>query len=303
MHDTHPIRRYLSLRQFAPLARIELAELAMVADNVVEATFPPGAVVAARGARVPAVHLIVDGRVDAGGVSWEPHDVFGLLEVLAGRAPTTTAVAAVETHTFAIGAGDFREVLEDNFGLMRGVVRGLARQLAADGYRSITTAPAIAAGGPLSFVERLIVLRRHVPFIGGRLQALAALAQSLEERRWMPGETIVTGGTAADASIMIVDGTVRLASADREIAATPTLLGPGESIGAFEALAGTRHACDVVATSPTFTLACPAPAIFDVLEDHTDLALSMVAVFARRLLDSAIVAPIPARMYSLRDTR
>ena len=123
------LRRVLALRQFSALSSVDLTELAMVAENVVETTLLAGNRIVAAGARVPALHLIVDGRIESGDDSWGPRDTFGLLEVLARRPAETPAIAAVDTRVFRITAGDLREILEDNFGLLRAMLRELAGRL------------------------------------------------------------------------------------------------------------------------------------------------------------------------------
>jgi CRP-like cAMP-binding protein len=280
--STVPLRRMLALRQFSPLAKIELGELATLADNVNETVLVAGHEIVARGARVPALHLVIDGCIEAEGRVWGPRDVFGLLEVLASRPAIATARIPVETRTFEIAAEDALEVLEDNFGLLHALLRELAHQLVAIDFRPAPLVPAARPADRMTLVERLIALRRQVPFAKGRLQALAALARTLEPRRWAAGDLVVHANAPADTVIMVLEG--ELATSGE----VPRIVGPGGALGALETLAGLRHVEAVRATAPTSALCCSASAIVDVLEDHTDLALAITAALAGLLLDAHV---------------
>jgi len=291
MADTPiPLHRLLSLRQFPALASVELVELVMVAENVVESTFPPGTSFATADARVAALHLVLDGRIETRhGTSvetWGPRQVFGLLEVLAGRSAVASAIAATMTRTLRLAAGDTIEVLEDNFGLLRVTLRELAARLVGYVDRPRVQAQhhlGFSGTGSLTLVERLIVLRQHMPFVGGRLQALAAVAHAAEEMSWPAGITVAQSGSMADAAIMIVEGTLRATRPD----GVSRILRAGDAIGPLETLAGMRHGATVETTSPVRAISCSGATILDVLEDHTDLGLMMIASFAGALLDRA----------------
>ncbi len=272
------LRRVLALRQFAPLSSVDLAELAMVAENVAETTLLAGNRIVAQGARVRAVHLILDGKIEAAGQSWGPREVYGLLEVLARRPAAAPAIASVDTRVLRITAGDMREILEDNFGMLRAVLGDLSTRMLANGRTFGFGAPVASFGERMTLVERLIALRQHSPLAGGRLQALTAVAQILEQSRWETGDVVIPKGAPPDRMILVLDGALRAAGA---------VFGPGDSIGALEAFAGTPHSSEIVASAPTSALICPVVALIDILEDHGDLGLTMVSTLAKRLLDLA----------------
>ncbi len=283
------MRRLLLLRQFPALAGVELTELAMVADNAVEVTFAAGSVLATAGAKVPALHLVTDGRIEARRGEelevWGARRVFGLLEVLADRAAAVTAIAAVGTRTLRVAAADAIEVLEDNFGLQRAMMCELARRLLAaspmpTGSQAV---PVHAAAGPLSLVERIIALRQHVLFARGALQPLAAIAHDAEEVSWLPGAVIARAGDLAQGTTILLDGAVRAL----EDGKPATALGPGDTIGALETLAGAAFTRTLEAASPVHALVCPAASMVDVLEDYPELGLLIIGTLAGVLLDRA----------------
>jgi CRP-like cAMP-binding protein len=297
MRDEHPVvlRRLLALRQFPVFAGADLGDLAVVADNLVEATFPAGARVAGIDSRVPALHLVLDGRIDARTPretiqSWGPHTVFGLLEVLAGRKFEAPAIAAVETRTLELAASDSIEVLEDNFGVLRTMMRELATRLVAvlEIRPPTPSSQLVVPTGRLTMVERLIVLRQQVPFARGRLQALAALAQASEEVSWPAGSIVARNGSAADGALVILDGTLHATRADHPV----RILGPGDAVGSLETLAGLHHRFTVETTTPVRAMRSAGATMLDILEDHTDLGLAMIATFAGALLDASAVIDI-----------
>lgn len=301
-HDPILLRRLLELRRFPLLAAAELPELAMLAENVVEASHEDGVIVAAP-PFAEAIHLILSGKIAVGAASHGAHGAIGLLEVLARRPLATPAIAVGETRTLQITGPDLREILEENFGLLLIAIRELAgRTLAARippraaAPRAAAPATAAPGGSPLGLVERMLALRRQAPFApvsrerggGGAgptapLEAIAILAHASKETTWPAGAVIARRGEAAGSACFLLEGTVRVTGDGAE----PYLLGPGGSIGVLEGLAGVRHAATVEVVAPVRALEIAGSIIFDVIEDHTELGLAVVEALAGGLLDPA----------------
>jgi CRP-like cAMP-binding protein len=284
MSDSNPIilRRMLALRQFPMFGGVELSELASLAENVVETPLAAGAVIATVGARLPALHFVIDGRIESATASWGPREVCGALEVLAGREPASRAIATMETQTFQLSGSELGEVLEDNFGVLASVLRELATRAIATGIVRSKQAPHLPNAGPLGLVERLILLRQQLPFAKARLQALAMLAHASEELSVPPGAILTRAGDPASRAIVIIEGSLQARRPD----GTSSTHGIGDAIGLIETLAGAHHAATVEAVTPVRALASSGAALFDVLEDHTDVAIAMLATFASALLDA-----------------
>jgi CRP-like cAMP-binding protein len=300
MRDGSPmaLRRLLALRQFPVFASAELAELAIVADNVTETSFPAGTRVAAP-TRLPALHLIVDGRIelrtpqsdgDAGAriVAWEPREAFGLYEVLASRPFAATAFAVTDTRTLRLGASDLTDILEDNVGLLVSLIRDLAKRVVGLELAHVAPplAPAANRSEPLDLVERMIVLRTQVPILSRRLEPLAMLAHAMQELRWPAGTTIAEADELARDAFVILSGAV---ARSRE-GSTGEVAGAGATLGLIETLGGLRYGSTLTALVPTRALQIPIAMLFDVVEDHTELGLAVVAAFASMLLDAAAYA-------------
>jgi CRP-like cAMP-binding protein len=262
----------LALRQFPMFAHADLDELAMLGENVVERAFAAGDVVAGN-ELLSSVQFVVGGRLEVGDALVDPRSAHGLLEVIAHRPTRAAAIASMPTRTLELGASDYFEVLEDNFGLLLGTVRDLATQVIP--VVDHRCAP-VVLGAPLGLVERMIILRHQLPFASARLEALAILAHAATEVRWPAGATIGRAGARADRAVIVLEGTLR--AGERE-------LGPGHAIGMLETLANVHHGRTSEAVTPVRALVTQASTILDVLEDHTDVALAMMRTFARALVD------------------
>jgi CRP-like cAMP-binding protein len=277
------LRRMLTLRQFPLFAKAELDELATMAENLKPAHFAKGSLIAPAASRVPTVQLIVEGTIETGnGLAWHAREVFGALEVAAGRDLASQAVAATDTDTLELPAADFADVLEDNFGVMQSALRDLANRLLATAPPPAPPVTIATGEGPLGLVERLILLRQQLPFTSARLQPLAMLAQASDELRYPAGAVVANAGDLATAGLVLLEGTMRARRADGVV---HTLV-RGQHFGFVETIAGASHTYALEATSPLRVLASPGRAILDVLEDHTDVGLTMVAAFASALLDT-----------------
>jgi len=271
-HDPQVLRRIVALRQLPMFAAAELGDLVLLADNLVEAAYPAGAVVVAAGQQPHALHVVVDGEITTADHSWGSHQVFAALEVLANQPLAREAVATRDTHTLQLFSTDVVEVLDESFGVLRATLRELAGRVALSRTPERLVVPATE---PLGFVDRLIVLRQHPAFAGARLDALAMLAHAADEVQLPRGAVLAREGDPVVATHIVLDGTLTGG------------LESGDAIGALETLAEMRHRTTHEATTPVRVLEIAAAAMFDVLEDHTDLGLTMIARLATELSEAA----------------
>ena len=294
MRDESPIalRRLLALRQFDMFDGAELADLAIVGDNVVERTFAAGATVAEPATRVPSLHLVLDGLIEThvhhgkgtgALMRWGPREAFGGTEVLARRPLTSPAIAVVDTRTLELGASDLREILDDSFGLMTALIRDVAARIALI-ERDSTPVPAIAmasAPGPLGLVDRIIALRQLRPFESVRLDALASLAHGAEEMEWPGGQMLARAGELARAAFIILQG--------------PPAMPAGSAFGLLETLGSLPQAATVTTPGPVRALRLSGSTIFDVIEDHMDDGMAILEALAGVLVDAVSAEPRPRR--------
>lgn len=277
------MRRMWMLRQFPMFAAAELGELALLAENVAEITYPAGAAIAKAGKRPTVLHLVVEGEVALATRAWGTREIFGMLEALAGRELAAPAIATRPTRTLRLHAVDLADVLEDSFTVTRATLHELATRIAAGSPprpRSIT----LPDSDPFGLVDRLLVLRQLVPLAGGHLDALAALAHASQEITYPAGTVLGRAGDPASACRVIVAGQISAKHPER-----PALvLGPGSALTGLEALGDLPQRYTVETLTPVRVLEASTTAIFDVLEDHPELALAVLAGFASVLLDAAI---------------
>ena len=299
MLDETPIttRRLLALRQFPGMATTELGELATIASNVVETSRAPGDIVAAPNGRVPPLHLVLDGRLisaqpDGAVLAWGPRTVFGALEVMAGRPVRAPVVAVKPTRTLQLAPADFVELLEDHHNLLSTIRRGLAGHMLDlaislgkfdTGLRGRAIWPTHIDPRPLGMVDRLILLRAHLPFALRKLHALSSIALASEEVLWPEGSVLCRAGEPARGAIVILEGQAVGTRPGHD--AIP--LGPGNAIGRIETLAERGQTLTVEALGPVRALHGPGQVLFDLLEDNPDLALAMIETMAGELLDAA----------------
>jgi len=270
--DPFVLRRAMWLRHVRWLTSAELGDLALLAENLSEVRFAAGELVSAAGVTPPAIHFVIDGELGIDGRRWGPGGVVGVLEVFADRPLAHSLLAIKETRTLQLTAADVIEILEDNFAMMRAALRGFADGMPAPPPFAILP----PLGDPLGFVERLTLLRDQPTFAGARLDALAELANASQEVRFAAGSPLVRLGDPAVSSFVIVDGS---------LIGPQGVLGPGHTIGGLEMLAERPYRATIEARTAVRALESSASAIFDVLEDHTDLGMAMLASFASTMAD------------------
>jgi len=282
------LRRMLALRRFPVISEAELAELAMLAENVTEVTLPAGTVVATAGRRLPAVHLVLHGEIASAGLhprTWRDGQVFGGLEVLAHREAGEAAVTTTETTTLQLLESDAIDVLEDSFGVLLAVLRGLAAHTTRRLARP--PGPAQASTRPFGLVERLMALRQQPMFAKAPMDALVALSHSSEEIARAAGTVMVRAGDASAGAWVVLEGALRATGGG---GARP--LGPGDVVGLVEALGELAHGETVEASTAVRVVELATTNLFDVIEDHTDFGRSIIAVLAGELADSLAGLPL-----------
>lgn len=264
----------------------------MIAESLRERTFAPGEALLRGGERAASMHLVVEGRVaiSRGGRRLStvgPGAPVGGLSILARETEGVEAVAETEVVTLQTDADDVFEIFEEHFGMLRHVLAALARQLLevmsrlpAEAIRGSLRSVTPAREEGLDLVERILFLRQTQPFAHSSVNALAELAQGLDEVRFEAGHVLWREGEEAARVILIVSGRVQCTSSH-----FPALtLGPGSSPGAVEAVAAGPRRYTAVAETPVVALSGHVEGLFDVFEDNFDMALDYLATIAGWLL-------------------
>jgi CRP-like cAMP-binding protein len=237
------------------------------------------------------LHLVVEGRVRVTRCDGEvrdhgAHSLLGAPEVLAGNA-APPAVAVEDTLLFSIERGALLDILEDDFATALAVLRHLGRESLAVRRRlgeiSRPVPGTIAAPDPsrcLELGERIALLRSTPPFPGVRVHTLGQIALDMRPVTLAAGERAWRRGDRADWTGIVLTGEVTPGPRRR----TRTV-GPGALLGMEEALAGESRWYAAVARKPTLLLRLDVASLIDVLEDDPDMAVEVLTVLARDLLE------------------
>jgi CRP-like cAMP-binding protein len=279
------VQRTLMLRTFPAFAQLGPEDLALLAAIARERRFRAGEVMHAPGAPVMAFHMVVDGRVQmyVDGAPLrvlEGKSVVGGLAALTGDPRGAHAVALSDILALEFDTEDIQDVYEDNFSIVNGVIRGLSTALrsiqidagGAQARRASRKLGTISGGRSLTLVDKMFFLRKTTNFGESSIEALAELATSARECRFAAGELIWRCGADADYSLMICSGVV---SCQPEKGDAFEYEG-GWVVGGLDSLAHKPRWYDARAVSDVIALHMSRSSLFDVLEDHTDMALVLV---------------------------
>jgi CRP-like cAMP-binding protein len=288
LSDRDRIERELFLRSTIgrnlPSAR-ELAEL------LSDVAFQAGQVVYREGDPSDEIYFVRRGTVglSRAGVVHEfgPGSVIGILDVEQDKPHARTATALTDVELLSLSSEDRLELLEDSFEHTRSLIRMTASRLDESGRRggaevdpTVSLAP---KPEPLLLIERVFTLRDTPAFRKASIQALVSLAPSADEIRLAASELLFERGEARGVLFVVVAGCLELQGSElgapqaggaRHRYGSASLLGGGPAFG--DAL--TRHGAR--ALTPAVVLRIREEDFYDVMEDHFDLARSVLSYLA-----------------------
>lgn len=287
--------RILYLRSIPVAALLSPPVLKVIAGQMREATFAPGAALMREGQPIDALYFLTSGRLELlrkgkpfGTLA--PPQTLGFLGILARGDGTYDATAQEETSTFVLDAEVLTELLEDHFELLRATVRYLCERLLAElqelpeealGSRLEAEPIPPAPARPMDLVERMVYLRRLRAFKNTNLNSVAVLARHLVEERHAPGDRLWSPGESADANFFIAHGRVRCATPDGRTWGA----GPLNALGGIEAEAARPRWYEMTADTELVVFRLPIAGWEDVLEDDFALAQDFMSVLATQLVD------------------
>ena len=293
-HFSGAFDRLLYLRTLPLFGTLPPDELALLATYATERQFEPGALLATQDGCVESIHLLVDGsvRTSRGGAPisvFGPRDTIGVLGLLARADEGIDVIAVTPTRTLEIGAEALLDLFEDHFSILQHVLRGVAelvlekrKQRLLEGAPESVGAPSQSQARELDFVERIFFLRRAMPPGFSSVAALAGIARRATELRLETGELLWNQGDPADAIVIPVRGAIACVV---DGGAHRFHFGLGVFVASSEALAGAPHWYEARAQSPLLALRVAVEDLIDVFDDHFELAMEMLALMARDLLE------------------
>lgn len=288
-----PLERAFYLRSLPPLADLDSAELAVVAQHAQERAYRKGGVLLRRGERVGSFHVITSGTVRTSGSEHGesvlgPRQVLGLVSMLARREEGLEATAESDVSTLEIDADDYFDVLEDHFPALVHTLQGLARRIfeqrlqIPDGSLLAPAAGAVASGERgFGLVERVIYLRGSTALREANLDALIELARSLEEVTLPAGSVLWRRGDPSGSLYVVLEGRFRAALDD---AGRHFLAGPGYPLGNLESICRLPRWYTATAHTGVVALRGHIDVYLDILEDHFEMAQGVLGAMAVNLL-------------------
>ncbi|MHB8417186.1 MAG: cyclic nucleotide-binding domain-containing protein [Myxococcales bacterium] len=116
-------------------------------------------------------------------------------------------------------------------------------------------------------LEKILLLEGVDIFAGCSVDDLSALAAIARERRFAPGEAVYREGEPGEALYVIVDGSVRIEKAGREV----LTMGARDTIGSVSLMDGAPRPADAVATTQLRCLALDRGDFLDLVADRPEL--------------------------------
>jgi CRP-like cAMP-binding protein len=294
---TARLAREMFFRQIAPATGVTSAARIM-AGLITDVFYEKGAQIYRAGDAPQHIFFIVHGTVHLEAEGSEPwvfqdRSVIGAIDAFLERPRARTATCKSDVHVLRLGLDDWHEVMEEHFELTRGILRN-----SLSGLRSLVLGLAPAGGfspvpeplsnvpgatidhassARLNIVERIIVLRDVGAFRRAGIQVIASLAEHVEELRLAAGDTLSI--SSRDRSIvLVVGGVVELEGGEPHLSAR---FSPRAIVGGISMLT-----LDPASAASAYTLKAATSAIlfrlrtedlFDVMEDHHELARALLA--------------------------
>ena len=283
--------RLLYLRSMPAGPLLQNEHLWMLASHTTEKSYRPNALVFAQHDPVSRLVFMRQGSVVleqdgmALGVLESPGAV-GVRALLANVEMPYAARARSELVTMEIDADTYTEMLEDHFDVWLTLVRFTFGNLLAIQKRDhellhLGPPSAVAIPQTSSLVERILYLRRHFFFGQTSVNALAEVAQRMEEQTIDVGHVLYEPGEPADRFYLPLSGQLTFTTTDN----FSCPLDHGVPFGMAEAMAQQPRWGRVVASRPTRLLCLHIEPFLDVLEDNTEMAMSFLQRISRLMLE------------------
>jgi CRP-like cAMP-binding protein len=137
-------------------------------------------------------------------------------------------------------------------------------------------------------LEKILMLEGVDIFADCSVDDLSALAAIAHERRFEPGEAVYREGEAGDALYVIVEGTVRIEKAGREL----LVVGAKEACGTVSLMDGAPRPADAITVTQVRCLALDRGDFLDLVADRPELLKGVFSVVTDQLRKMVeLVAP------------
>ena len=277
--DRDRVERELFLRSTVGRNLPSTRELAELLRDV---AFEAGSSIYREGDAAEEIFFVRRGTVGlsrSGGPQREfgPGSVIGIFDVEQDQPRARSALALTDVELLSLSSEDRLELLEDSFEHTRALIRMTAARLDEFGcYGGALLEPGATLAPkpePLLLIERVFTLRDTPAFRKASIQALVSLAPLADELRLAAGEPLFERGEARAVLYVLVAGCLELEYADGEHQrfGGASLLAGGAAFGAALSRQTAR------ALTPAVVLRIREEDFYDVMEDHFELARSVMS--------------------------
>ena len=308
-----PLERALFLKSLGPLEHFTPSQVAVFAEHAVERSYRAGQTVSRAGRPSSSYHIVVEGRVFAkggeflDGVEIGVRGLVGFLSLLAQR-PDGLEVRAIEdTVTLEFSEDLLLDILEDDFTVMHGLIRRLAKQtlerrraIPNGTYLAPRDGQRIEAGGEFDLVHRIALLRAPGgPWEKSGMGGVVRIARGTPAVSFPAGTTLWKAGDQSEYVLVVVSGTVGCTT---QWGTSRFRAGPGYPLGNLERFAGEPRWYTAVTETPLVALRGDTESLLDILEDHFDMSLGLARAMAERAIileeENAQATTLPAVLAS-----
>jgi CRP-like cAMP-binding protein len=276
--------RLIALRTCAAFDALSGAELWRIAACLRPRHIARGEVLTLEGLPRSTLDLVVSGQLEVLESDTRtllgPGAVAGSLTALLDEAPSPRITAKARTLVLAFERSDLEDLLDDDFSIFLGILRGAARSLVErrpshEQPVEFQVAPLTPRGSAPSLVERILTLKSTPHLARAELAALAALAEGSEERAFDADAALLAQAVVPERFLVVRAGGVT-------IGAAPNSFREGDAVGLVEALAGAPVAFVATARGPVHALSVATSLLLDLVEDYPSLGLGLLRTLARR---------------------
>ncbi len=287
------MERLLILRSFPGFAELPPEMVNVLADNTRERFFPRGSHLFHAERPVEALQFVVEGRIELlrRGHRYRelgPRSAVGGIAAFARDLHGYDVIALEDCITLEQRIDDAVDIFEDHFPILRGVLRAVAHEVMqlrrhaddkAGFVETLDPGPAWPEA-PLDFVERMALIRDTMTFARTRVEAIADLAREAQEVRVSAGEDLWTEGDPSAEMYILICGTVDCRTAEGQ----SFRFGPGDVIGALDALAAEPRWFTPTVRHDLLALRISNESMYDVFEDNFDIAMDLLEGMAKAVM-------------------
>jgi CRP-like cAMP-binding protein len=282
------VEREIFLRSMA-LGRPPSRDNMHLGDNMAEVFFEAGSLIYEVGSAADEIYFIVRGTVELSkeglpARTLGPRSVVGILNAIQEVPHDRTATAVSDVEALVLRNEDRLDMMEDDFEYTRGVIlftaanlQELTLELPNGGFEEPADPGPPPEAGALPLIERVLTLRDVAAFHAASIETLVSLAKAGDEIRVGAGETLFRAGEISGAFFVVARGVLEL---QRSSPPGDARFGPASIAGGIPALGDVERLYSARALHDCVLLRFREVDFFDLMEDHFELARSVLSYIA-----------------------